>query len=79
MTPLMRVGSPRTAELLLERGAPVDAVDVDGFWCVLEGDQRATIRVLVRAGANVARRGHDGESALHRAVKWGNCGSAPAS
>jgi ankyrin repeat protein len=48
MTPLMRVGSPRTAELLLERGALVDAIDVDGwtpmFWCVLEGDQRETIR-----------------------------------
>jgi ankyrin repeat protein len=82
MTPLMRVGSPRTAEMLLERGALVDAADVDGwtplFWCVLEGDQRATIRVLVRAGANVARRGHDGESALQRAVKWGNCGNVCA-
>ncbi len=83
MTPLMRVGSPRTAELLLlERGALVDAIDVDGwtpmFWCVLEGDQRATIRVLVRAGANVARRGHDGESALQRAVKWDNCGNGCA-
>ncbi len=48
MMPLMRVGSPRTTELLLERGALVDAIDVDGwtpmFWCVLEGDQRATIR-----------------------------------
>jgi hypothetical protein len=48
MTPLMRVGSPRTAELLLERGALVNAIDVDGwtpmFWCVLEGDQRETIR-----------------------------------
>lgn len=79
LTPLMRVAASESARLLLQRGAEVDAADVDGwtplFWSLMSPNQEAVLRVLIGAGANVDVRCRDGDTALVRAIKWGHTAS----
>ncbi len=79
LTPLMRVASPLSARLLLQRGALLDAVDVDGwtplFWSLMAPNQEPVLRVLLGAGARLDVRSVDGDTPLLRAVKWGHTAS----
>ncbi|MDE0527533.1 MAG: ankyrin repeat domain-containing protein [Truepera sp.] len=60
----------------LATGADVHVRDVDGYtplhWAVIRVEAPAVIRVLIEAGAELeARTKGNGETPLHKAVKWG--------
>lgn len=66
-------GYPDLIKLLLEKGAQVDSVDVDGntpLIAAAEKDDVATLHLLLQRGADLAHTNNNGWTALERAVAY---------
>ena len=70
-TPLHAAANKETAELLIAKGADINAKDNLGgtplFWAALEGNEEVA-ELLIRQGADVNAAGPKGWTALHWAV-----------
>ena len=70
-TPLHAAANKETAELLIAKGADINAKDDTGgtplFWAALEGNEEVA-ELLIRQGADVNAAGPKGWTALHWAV-----------
>ena len=70
-TPLHAAANKETAELLIDKGADINAKDDTGgtplFWAALEGNEEVA-ELLIRQGADVNAAGPKGWTALHWAV-----------
>jgi Zn finger protein HypA/HybF involved in hydrogenase expression len=68
-----REGYPQLIKMLIEKGADVNAADVDGntpLIAAAEKDDVATMRLLLAKGANLAHTNENGWTALERAVSY---------
>ncbi len=63
-------GNPEMLKLLIDAGADLDAVDDQGWTAMMHADEAENVRVLVNAGASVAIKNHDGETALAMAMRY---------
>ena len=70
-TPLHAAANKETAELLIAKGADINAKDDTGgtplFWAALEGNEEVA-ELLIKQGADVNAAGPKGWTALHWAV-----------
>ena len=70
-TPLHAAANKETAELLIAKGADINAKDNVGgtplFWAAMEGNEEVA-EALIRQGADVNAAGPEGWTALHWAV-----------
>ena len=70
-TPLHAAANKETAELLIAKGADINAKDDTGgtplFWAALEGNEEVA-ELLIKQGADVNAEGPKGWTALHWAV-----------
>tara|TARA_B100000683_G_scaffold114242_1_gene112397 strand:+ start:3435 stop:3869 length:435 start_codon:yes stop_codon:yes gene_type:complete len=70
-TPLHAAANKETVELLIDKGADINAKDDTGgtplFWAALEGNEEVA-ELLIRQGADVNAAGPKGRTALHWAV-----------
>jgi ankyrin repeat protein len=63
-------GTPEMIKLLIDEGADLDAVNNAGWTAMMHANAVENVRVLLNAGANMAIRNKNGESALAMAIKY---------
>jgi ankyrin repeat protein len=63
-------GSPEMVKALIDAGADVDAVDNQSWTAMMHANEAENVRVLLNAGANMAVKNKDGETALAMAIKY---------
>jgi ankyrin repeat protein len=63
-------GNPEMLKLLIDAGADLDALDDRGWTAMMHANEAENVRVLVNAGASVAIKNHDGETALGMAIRY---------
>jgi ankyrin repeat protein len=63
-------GNPALVKAVIDAGAELDAVDDSGWTAMMHADEVENVRTLLNAGANMAVKNNDGETALAMAIKY---------
>lgn len=63
-------GNPEMIKALIDEGAKIDAVDDSGWTAIMHANEAENVRVLLNAGANIAIKNNDGETALAMAIRY---------
>jgi ankyrin repeat protein len=63
-------GTPEMIKALIDEGAEVDAVNDGGWTALMHANEAENVRMLLNAGANMAIRNNDGDTALAMAIRY---------